>query len=222
MKEFIEYVFDQKDDFPLYIFDDGFKKNCPKILKLYNVPKYFPDDLFQEVKNRPPYSWILVGPKRSGTQMHQDPLGTSAWNVSIVGYKLWALFPPSLPRHIAKGLHLSSTKTPSKVPKAEPFTFFNSTLSLIQKKFQLSALTFIQKPGELVFIPSKWWHIVLNLTDTIAITHNFTSRCNFDSVWRMTRKQRKKFFIRWQEKLSKSNPDLLERGKKLDLIDNYG
>ena len=81
---------------------------------------------------------------------------------------------------------------------------------------------FIQNPGDIVFVPSKWWHAVLNLTDTIAVTQNFVSRCNFDSVWRMTRKQRKKFFERWKKRIFLINPELWERGKLLDEIDERG
>lgn len=44
-----------------------------------------------------------MGPKRSGTSVHIDPLGTSAWNTVLSGRKLWVLFPPHVDKHIAKG-----------------------------------------------------------------------------------------------------------------------
>eukprot|EP00954_Amorphochlora_amoebiformis_P026124 1377324-Amorphochlora_amoeboformis.AAC.1 len=56
------------------------------MIKLY--PTHQTSSLFDGVPNRPPWRWLIVAPKRSGTDLHVDPLSTSAWNTLIEGYKV--------------------------------------------------------------------------------------------------------------------------------------
>ena len=108
MKYFLKYLNNNDDDSPLYVFDSNYDEDevATCILDDYKVPDYFSDDLFSAVgeEKRPPYRWFLLGPQRSGTTLHIDPLGTSAWNTVLRGRKRWVLFPPGTSKTIAKGL----------------------------------------------------------------------------------------------------------------------
>jgi histone arginine demethylase JMJD6 len=107
LKYFLRYLERNRDDSPLYIFDSSFEndKRAKSLLRDYRVPTYFRDDLFRLVSEsrRPPYRWVLVGPERSGSCVHVDPLATNAWNTLLSGKKRWVLFPPEVPKYIVKG-----------------------------------------------------------------------------------------------------------------------
>lgn len=38
----------------------------------------------------------------------------------------------------------------------------------------------IQEAGEIIFLPSQWWHFIINLTDTMAVTENFVREEDLD------------------------------------------
>lgn len=41
----------------------------------------------------------------------------------------------------------------------------------------------IQNPGEVIFVPSGWFHQVSNIEDTISINHNWYNACNLEFIW---------------------------------------
>jgi len=53
LKYFFEYMVIQKDDSPLYLFESSLedRKEGKKLLKYFDVPKYFRDDLFSIVNH---------------------------------------------------------------------------------------------------------------------------------------------------------------------------
>ena len=177
-------------------------------------------------KRRPPYRWFLIGPERSGTCIHIDPLATSAWNTLLVGQKRWVLFPPHVPKCIVKG-----TKHIAKHEDDEAIHYFRTILPRIKKaakesdgmgKYQnFECYEFTQYENETVFIPNGWWHAVLNLTDTVGVTQNFCSQRNFDKVWIKTRTGRKKMAYKWLMKLEDQYPHLAKRARELNEQDAF-
>uniref|UniRef100_A0AAV1VPQ7 JmjC domain-containing protein n=1 Tax=Peronospora matthiolae TaxID=2874970 RepID=A0AAV1VPQ7_9STRA len=222
-KYFVTYLKRQTDDSPLYIFDSTFEdhRDTKPLLDDYIVPKYFPEDLFSLVgeDRRPPYRWFLVGPKRSGTTLHVDPLGTSAWNTLIVGRKRWVLFPPHLPKRLVNGKnHVHGDEDDEAV------NYFMDLLPRLKQASSpetLQCVEFMQFPGETVFVPGGWWHAVLNVDDTVAVTQNFCSSQNFPTVWRKTRSSRKRMAVKWLKRLETHNPELAAMAMKLNQNDKF-
>lgn len=79
----------------------------------------------------------------------------------------------------------------------------------------------VQYPGETIFVPGNWWHGVLNLDLTIAITQNFANDGNFDKVWFRTRKGRKKLSVRFLAKLKAKYPKMYQRAVQMNQRDNF-
>lgn len=210
--EFKEYVRQNSfgDDSPLYIFDSGTFGESRKPGAQMLRAAY--DDVFADAhgfslvgeKRRPPYRWFLMGPKRSGTCVHVDPLGTAAWNALLVGSKRWVLFEPGTSREVVKGTTLYKGDD-------EPINYFADILPQIRQTFpHARRFEFLQKPGETVVVPPGWWHAVINLEDTIAITHNFVH--SFDSAYLKARSSRPTMTRVWFRKLP---ADLAKRAKRL-------
>ncbi|CAM9707619.1 unnamed protein product [Scytosiphon promiscuus] len=227
VKYFLRYMEHQTDDSPLYIFDSHFDDHevAKGLLEDFSVPSYFPDDLFSLVgeRRRPPYRWFLIGPKRSGTSVHIDPLGTSAWNTVVSGRKLWVLFPPHVDKNVAKGKDVIRDDEDD-----EPINYFVDLLPRIRRKHgdSIKIYEFVQYPGDTVFIPGGWWHAVLNLEDSVAITQNFCSRNNFEKasalkVWRKTRTGRKKMSVKWLRELDEEYPSLADTARRLNTEDDF-
>ena len=205
----------KRDDSPLYVFDGSIfdKENTKELAKDFEIPEYFSEDLFKYVghKRRPPHRWVVFGPPRSGSSVHVDPLATSAWNALISGQKRWVLYPPD------KGLTKSLLKPRGIGLDGESVTWFQKAYPLTQTREWSEvggcpkSFDVVQNAGEIMFVPDGWWHAVLNVTHTVAVTQNFCTTPRFDAVYRATRRGRPKMSKKWLEKLkAKGRQDLYQ------------
>eukprot|EP00698_Gefionella_okellyi_P002532 TRINITY_DN12376_c0_g1_i1.p1 TRINITY_DN12376_c0_g1~~TRINITY_DN12376_c0_g1_i1.p1 ORF type:complete len:467 (-),score=66.88 TRINITY_DN12376_c0_g1_i1:41-1390(-) len=174
-----------REENPLYLFDPRFGEKAPAMAAEYSVPEYFREDLFSLLgEQRPNYRWLIIGPARSGSNFHIDPNCTSAWNAVIRGAKKWILFPPQVS---PPGVYASE----DGADVASPFSlmewfvnFYNAAVSGPVKPVEC-----ICRAGEMIFVPRGWWHAVLNLEDSVAITQNYVSGRNLSEVCRFLREK---------------------------------
>ena len=213
-KYFYDYLMCNQDDSPLYLFESGFETDLQvsSLLNDFSIPDLFPCDYLNMCgrENRPPHRWFCVGPERSGSTVHKDPVGTSAWNAVTHGRKRWVLFEPHVSKPIARG-----RKYKVKGEDDEAIHYFDYLLPrIIANNPNLEIYEGIQKSGDIIFVPGGWWHGVLNLEHTVAVTQNYCGPDNFDHVWTRMNRDRPGLCLRWERNLRKYAPPLWKRIKK--------
>lgn len=172
LKDYFRYSDQSREERPLYLFDPKFAEKVPVLGLEYEIPIYFREDLFSVLGNeRPDYRWIIIGPGGSGSSFHIDPNSTSAWNAVIKGSKKWVLFPPEV---VPPGVHPS----PDGAEVACPVSIMEWFMNFYEatKSWKKRPIECICKTGEVIFVPNGWWHLVINLEESIAITQNYVSR----------------------------------------------
>lgn len=170
--DYFRYADLVREERPLYLFDPKFADKVPELGVDFEVPVYFREDLFSVLgEERPDYRWVIIGPAGSGSSFHVDPNSTSAWNAVIRGSKKWVMFPPEV---VPPGVHPSPDGAEVACPVSiiEWFmNFYGAT-----KKWKRRPVECVCKAGEVVFVPNGWWHLVINLEDSAAVTQNYVSR----------------------------------------------
>ncbi|KAI8301444.1 hypothetical protein K4K59_000995 [Colletotrichum sp. SAR11_240] len=179
-----EYMKNSNDESPLYLFDKKFAEKMG--IKVgheegaaYWKPECFGPDLFELLgKERPAHRWLIIGPERSGSTFHKDPNGTSAWNAVIQGTKYWIMFPPTAQ---VPGVYVSSdsSEVTSPLSIAEWLLEFHD-----EARQQPGCIEGICREGEILHVPSGWWHLVVNLENGIALTQNFVPKST--SLYQLT------------------------------------
>lgn len=185
------------EEAPLYLFERNFINLNETFKTDYTVPTYFQSsnvhrtDLFQVFeKQRPDYQWLIVGPKRSGSIFHIDPNQTNAWNVPITGRKKWVFYPPSVtPPGIVASANGSDVTIPISIGEWL-LSFWKYHLIQYQNgKPSEQPIETIVGPGDVIFVPHGYWHMVINLEESIALTHNYVSTSNLADCLRFLREK---------------------------------
>ncbi|KAL1835617.1 hypothetical protein VTJ49DRAFT_6335 [Mycothermus thermophilus] len=204
-RTYCQYMRDNQDESPLYLFDRKFAEKMGLSIgkeegAAYWKPDCFGPDLFELLgSERPAHRWLIIGPRRSGSTFHKDPNATSAWNAVIQGAKYWIMFPPSVQ---VPGVYVSrdSSEVTSPLSIAEWLLEFHAEARRLPE-----CREGICRAGEILHVPSGWWHLVVNLEDGIALTQNFVPEAHLGGVLSFL----------------KDKPDQVS-GFKADVADPYG
>lgn len=185
---------------------------------------------------RPNYRWLILGPERSGSSFHKDPNATSAWNAVLTGHKYWIMFPSSsshFNHHSGGNLFgISSAAAHGNITDYPPPPGITTDESESEVTAPVSIAEWFQGgyydmareqpgfchgicgPGQMMYVPSGWWHLVVNIdknTECMALTGNFVPQVNLGKVldflhnkhdqisgfkWRVVEKEIKKNYLK--------------------------
>jgi len=106
---------------------------------------------------------ILMGSRDSQMGVHYDFLDSHAYLAQMVGRKRCVLFSPEDSAALYNG------KVDVDRPDLETFPLFQHA----------TAYECVLEPGQLLFIPYRWWHHVVSLEKTITVNYNFFNHVNF-------------------------------------------
>lgn len=70
-------------------------------------------------------------------------------------------------------------------------------------------------------MPGGWWHAVVNLDNTMALTQNFLSTNNFEKVWQSLRKERKRLSCKILNKFKTKKPELYKKAIEMNEKDGF-
>jgi hypothetical protein len=184
LETYCAYMADNSDESPLYLFDRKFAEKMGITVgseepgdaaaaadMAYWRPDTFGPDLFEVLgAERPAHRWLIMGPRGSGSTFHKDPNATSAWNAVVQGSKYWIMFPPDAP---VPGVYVSddSSEVTSPLSIAEWLLTFHAEARQTE-----GCVEGVCGAGEILHVPSGWWHLVVNLEAGVALTQNFVPR----------------------------------------------
>lgn len=120
------------------------------------------------------WRYLIVGMAGSGGVMHVDPHNEGFWNVVLTGRKRWFFLSGA-----ALGELLQKDPGIRERWNINAHEWFLNEYPIVQK----SGVQFeecVLKPGEMIYGPPGWYHIVLGLENSISVSEQLVTRVNLE------------------------------------------
>lgn len=150
----------------------------------------------------------------------------SAWNAVLRGSKYWIMFPSSPTQQPPPGVFVSEdqSEVTSPLSIAEWLLGFHA-----EARATPGCAEGICEEGEVLHVPSGWWHLVVNLSPSIAITQNFVPEAHLANVLHFLQTKREQVsgfhgdvnnpYGLFVEKMRELYPEVLDKAlNKMDKI----
>mmetsp|Transcript_13620 Transcript_13620/g.43066 ORF Transcript_13620/g.43066 Transcript_13620/m.43066 type:complete len:428 (+) Transcript_13620:33-1316(+) len=188
LRLYVQHAEEVGADFPFYVFERDLDGPRRPLLEDFAPPVYFRDDLYDLTEYTraffPLYRYYVIGIERTGSNLHVDPSCTSAWNTLLCGLKRWVLFPPGDSEDYRGRIGANCrTMGGDAQPPANWWLDTLPALRVSGEGEELGMIECVQRPGETIFVPFGWWHAVLNIGFTAAVTQNLLAPDTLDYAW---------------------------------------
>jgi len=104
---------------------------------------------------------VIAGMQNTWTRPHVDKAGDSVWQLMIEGEKRWMLGRPETKEAMKAMFHKHKTVSWTRWKEEE-------------RKFlqDYRCVMVVTKPGDIIYIPAGWVHMVKHITDTLSLNSN--------------------------------------------------
>uniref|UniRef100_A0A1I7VV90 Jumonji domain-containing protein 4 n=1 Tax=Loa loa TaxID=7209 RepID=A0A1I7VV90_LOALO len=137
-----------------YVKDWHFQQESGTSYEMYGLPSVLRFDWINnelwsndERNQLGDYRFVYFGAKNTWTPFHADVMSSYSWSANICGRKLWYFVPPNR----------------EECFRIDRDTFLEDIRTVQDKWPKATVISFIQEEGEIVFVPSNWYHQVHNL-----------------------------------------------------------
>jgi histone arginine demethylase JMJD6 len=107
--------------------------------------------------------------------LHYDAYHLHAFVVQICGTKEFTLYPPEQTPYLYPNPRQRNTSLMGDMRKVDPLKFPEFAKARPERV--------VVEPGEMIFVPSGWWHTTRMLSHSIAVTANSLTEVNLDGFF---------------------------------------
>ena len=175
LADYLDYLASHDRQRSLYL-EELRLSSFPELRQDYHIPVYFPNWLERlpmelQKKYRLERSTVYIGPKDSSIGLHIDSYDLPAWVALISGRKKIKFFSPEQGEFLYGG----------------EVNAFNPDLNQFPQYAHAKSIEAVLEPGEVIYIPPRWWHQVNNLEDSISLNTNILNEYNAELAFQSFR-----------------------------------
>ncbi|CAM9697162.1 unnamed protein product [Ascophyllum nodosum] len=164
MKDFLEDLRDGGGDgmsATAFTFDLEFLERNPVLKQDFKVPTIFRSfNSHDSMRRGTSWSILSLGASGAGLPFHNHG---ETWLGVVYGSKRWALYPPSVSRPYA------AEAKAEWHPLEGSLEWLTEVLPALKSAGEVPPLECMQNAGDLIYVPSNWRHMTLNIGETIGV-----------------------------------------------------